>query len=335
MKNASRVGFLSLSMSLLLTWGCIGPGVERYDLGKEMVLQKQWEDAILHFEEALKIEPDNEEYKIALKEAKNNASSEYATKAKSTIDTAPFLTLELLDKALQDIEQALKYHSGNSTAKTYQTDLLQKKSEVVKQVNRHYLNGKKALENENWGQAVLSFNELLKLNVHHQDATQLIQVAKEKRAAELYDEAVGYMDKENWAKASRTFVTLLKEHPAYKDAESLLQKSQENDNPQYFKQKAQAASSLGNWDRAVELYTLAMAYPGQHDVVNSQLQEAKKQAAIAHLKQCEQALNNKQLFIAHQEFMTASLYNDATPTNQNQRDIKNFIKRLICTSPTF
>lgn len=313
MKPPSHLVRVIPILVLSLSFGCAGQGAESFKHGQAMLTQKSWEESLAHYEKAVSLEPENEEYKIALNELRKRASADYENQAKSTVNSTNLLTFPTLNVAMAQIGKALQFDENNETAKSYMDELSRKKEKISQEVENLYVTGATAIEQLDWEKAQTHFKQIVTLAPDHKDSQQQFLMVQENRAEQLYQGGKKFMESEDWREATGSFMSLLESYPAYKDAETLLKKSQDNNSPQYFEAEAKAAEASGDWDRVVMLYTKALTFPNQSLNLQVRTKNAKKEAAYGHIRKSEQALEQKLWFTAFQEFVTAQNYKAIPP----------------------
>src|SRR2546423_1153004 len=72
---------LALTLALTLTFGCVS--FNAYERGRTAESQKNWDEAVLQYQKALEINPDNMRYRINLDRAKLEASRIHFEKGKT------------------------------------------------------------------------------------------------------------------------------------------------------------------------------------------------------------------------------------------------------------
>jgi len=100
-----KVAFLSII--LLVLWGCATFN-RSYKLGTEAATNKNWDEAIKHFENAVQEEPNNSVYRLALTRAKIQASYSHVFKARRLAAQGK------KEEALAEYQKALSYDPTNT-----------------------------------------------------------------------------------------------------------------------------------------------------------------------------------------------------------------------------
>jgi general secretion pathway protein D len=96
----------SLSLILLVFWGCATFN-RSYKLGTEAAINKNWDEAIKHFENAIQQDPNNSAYRLALTRAKILASISHVYKARGLASEGK------KEEALAEYDLALSYDPSN------------------------------------------------------------------------------------------------------------------------------------------------------------------------------------------------------------------------------
>lgn len=91
-----------------------------------------------------------------------------------------------------------------------------------RQLEEQYAEGLKLLEENEWKQAIVTFEEVIAGNPDFRDAQKkLVQARSERLYAEWYDEAIAHGEAGRWKEASRRWIDLLRERPGYRDGEAV------------------------------------------------------------------------------------------------------------------
>ncbi len=106
--RARAGGPILLALVLVLGLGCSGSNVYRQAQRAEQV--KDWDQAVLHYLEAVRHHPDNIAYRAALLRAKIQASQQHVRKGKD------FYEAGVLDRALLEFRQAVELDPSNQYA---------------------------------------------------------------------------------------------------------------------------------------------------------------------------------------------------------------------------
>lgn len=96
----------SLFLILLFFWGCTTFN-RSYKLGTEAAINKNWDEAIKHFENAIQQDPNNSAYRLALTRAKILASISHVYKARGLASEGK------KEEALAEYDLALSYDPSN------------------------------------------------------------------------------------------------------------------------------------------------------------------------------------------------------------------------------
>jgi len=97
-----------LSLTFLVLWGC-ATFSQDYKLGTQAAVNKNWEEAIRHYEKAVQEDPDNSVYRLALLRARMGASLAHVQKARNLAAAGK------KEEALAEYRTALSYDPGNRT----------------------------------------------------------------------------------------------------------------------------------------------------------------------------------------------------------------------------
>ncbi|MFZ2053205.1 MAG: secretin N-terminal domain-containing protein [Candidatus Aminicenantales bacterium] len=101
-KNAGALIILSFLLS-----GCVNFGPQYFKMGNEAEINKDWDQAIQHYEKAIAEKPNEYAYKMSLMRVRLSASMSYLRSARN------FVAQGRIEEALKDYEKALAYDPQN------------------------------------------------------------------------------------------------------------------------------------------------------------------------------------------------------------------------------
>ncbi len=101
-----KMALLSIILILSLLWGCATFN-RSYELGTDAATNKNWDEAIKHFEDAVQQDPDNSVYRLALTRAKILASLSHVYSARRLASEGK------TEEALSEYDTALSYDPSN------------------------------------------------------------------------------------------------------------------------------------------------------------------------------------------------------------------------------
>ena len=121
-RGAGRRGLILLAAVVLA--GCAAGSAE-FELGQTLTRQQKWDEAIRAFEHALKLEPDNREYRGALAQAREGAAEQQLRSAKAL--AGGMGQLVEVDRGLGGVERALQYDPQHGPSLEFQTALRERR----------------------------------------------------------------------------------------------------------------------------------------------------------------------------------------------------------------
>ena len=77
----NRLKIATTAVALTLTFGCVS--FNAYERGRSSERQKDWDEAVIQYQKALEIDPENMRYRISLNRAKVEASRSHFEKGKT------------------------------------------------------------------------------------------------------------------------------------------------------------------------------------------------------------------------------------------------------------
>ncbi len=190
---------------------------EKKQLGKRAFRKGDYDTAISDFDYVLKIEPENDEFKDRLAQAK---------KAKAALNEGK----KLMEKgdyanAIEKFTMVLDYNSKDSTAKRLMNESLK---EGKKQSSKWFNDGMAYYKNGDLKKAQSRFSSVLKADPSHTEAKNMLNKIEKvinNKCSSFYNTAVSYYRSKNYKAAIKNFREILKLKNKYKDTSILLAKS--------------------------------------------------------------------------------------------------------------
>ncbi|MEE9611095.1 MAG: hypothetical protein V3W19_07580, partial [Desulfatiglandales bacterium] len=233
-------------LTMALVWGC-APGQESFKMGQELSNQNRREEAILFYERALQENPDREEFRIALKKAKQESAKARFAKAREIIESNPDPNVPTLDRILKELERARQFDPENKEVSTTYTDLSGKRKNLLSKIKILYKKADTDMRKQEWFEAIVKLKLINVFYPGYEDAGDKFALAKKEGTNFYYNQGVAHAKKEEWPKAVQAFKLAVNIDPKYKDIQALYKEAKVNDNPQTYLNRGEEAAGDGNY----------------------------------------------------------------------------------------
>ena len=206
-KSKLRIILVGIA-ALTLFFGCAVS--ENYKMGQDLVNQNRWAEAIGYFENAVKEEPGNNEYKVALSSARRQAANIQLEKAKQALVAAPAKDLRALEAIVKQGEAAFNLDPENQAVKAFQAQLKEKVADLQAQVKAIYEKADADMQKEDWLAAVNDLKAVNKVYPGYEDTGAKLARAEQEGAKLLYQQGVIFGKQEDWKMATESFKAAIK-----------------------------------------------------------------------------------------------------------------------------
>jgi len=196
MKYNKSVGFFILSLTLFFLFACVA-GKESFNTGQQLSNAQRWEEAIPFYEKAVKENPKNTEYRLALKRSKQEAAKAPYQKARSLLAANPQPNIPILDKILKEAERAYAYDSKNENILSFRQRLIQKKNELIAQVEELYDKAGNDLEDKNWIEAIGKLKRIVDIYPGYEETGDQLSLAEREGSKQHYKEGLVFLEKKS------------------------------------------------------------------------------------------------------------------------------------------
>jgi len=257
-RGAGRRGLILLAAVVLA--GCAAGSAE-FELGQTLTRQQKWDEAIRAFEHALKLEPENRDYRVALAQAREGAAEQQLRSAKAL--AGGMGQLVEVERGLGGVERALQYDPQHGPSLEFQTALRERRGALLRQVEQLLAEARAYAGGEEWAQADGAVNRALGINpgnataLRLRDEINLKAVEKSVRLATQAERA------EDWREAARYFEEALGRDAGNEVIRGRLQAARRKDVPSYYLGRAGEFEAAGQVEAAYGfLRTAAKYWPG-------------------------------------------------------------------------
>ncbi len=315
--------------SIFLLIGCVGPGEEVYKDGQTMANQRRWEDAISLYEKALQQEPDNQEYKDALKKAKGEAAVVIYEKARQSL-TVSDENLTSLDQIAKDVERAGRMDPGNKTIAAFSLSLKEKIEGLRAKLKSLYADAEADMQKEDWVAAADKLRQINKILLNYEDTSARLAKVEQEGAKQLYQQGLELGKQEDWKMAAQAFKSVMDINPKYLDVAALYQTAKSRDNFNYFNSEAEKAGQSQNWDRAILLFTKAGEYQPDNAELQHKIESMKTKVVQLYFADAVKLVNQGMFYKAMSRIDAAKSYSPALLDDATYKDfINKFCAKLM------
>jgi tetratricopeptide (TPR) repeat protein len=299
--------YLLLLTALVFLITC-APGKTSYQQGEELSQMGNWEGAIAFYKDALAQEPQNKTYQEALKKAQQEAAKKYYQRAVSTWTGAAVKDYQAVTRTMTSLNKAVQLDPENEKIVAFHKQLETKKKELTEEAKTSYEDGVRALNEEQWFDAFMSFSKVNDIYPNYEDTEDKLAIAVAAGTDEYYKEGIAAVQREDWKGALDSFGKVMTIDPSYKNTGMLVEQVKKNDNPKYFLSRAAEMTSAKEWDRAVGFYETALSYAPGDANIRSLLVKAKLEAGRYYFSLANQRVKENRLYLANKEYQKALTY---------------------------
>lgn len=307
---------------LLSLSGCAGS--ESFKQGQELGKDKRWSEAILYLEKAVNEYPDNQEYKDALVQAKQEVAKINYAKAKQGLDSQPDANLPALEQIAKEMNIASNLDPQNKDIKASQNNLKEKIANLQSRLKNLYAQAETDLQKEDWMAALVKLREVNKIFPSYEDTGSRMSRAEQEYTKRSYQQGVALGKQEDWKMAVQAFKAAMDINPNYFDIARLYQDAKAKDNVNYFLGEAEKARNAQSWERAVLMLEKAVEYQTDNKGVIKNLEDLRLKVGQIYFEDAVKLTNQGSFMRAFTKLALARTY---TPSLQNDPLYKEFIGR--------
>jgi tetratricopeptide (TPR) repeat protein len=320
-----RIKFaILLFLFALFIYGCVTPGQESFQLGQTLLSQNRVEDAVSMYEDAIAKEPENEEYKNALKKAKALLSGKHAEKARAFLARTP-LTFDHLKNAKQETDRALNLAPEDKEIAGLSLQIQSKIEELNKNVKNLYSEASKAAENDEWAAAIKKLKEINTINPGYLDVTLKLKTAESSGASYYIKKADKYKASEDWKNVLEMLSLAQSISPDKPEISAGLKEAKEKNTPEYYYVKASEFSKQNAWDKAMDFVQKAEAL-GPKGAILENIESIKKDASNFYALRARQNLFTNRFYSAYSDIAAAINYN---PDIKEEGSTTEIIQKIL------
>ncbi|TAN44626.1 MAG: hypothetical protein EPN22_05995 [Nitrospirae bacterium] len=300
-----RRGF-AVVLALLLTVICGCQTTESkksFDQGRELYAQNRIEEAVALYEDAIRQEPDNQEYKDALKKAKEQVVGRNIDKAKSYLDAKP-MTFDQLKRAQAELDKALKLSPDNENAARLSGQVKSEMDGLNKKAEGLYSAAGKSMDTNEWGAAIAKLREIKAFYPNYLDLPIKLAMAEANSINYYIKESDKYKAKEDWENVVRTLMFARDIKPGDADVAARIKEAESKNSPEYYVGKAEDAAKRKDWDTAMLYISKANAL-GPRGAAADRIERLQKDSTAYFIGKAEQGFAEQRLYTAYTNLASA------------------------------
>ncbi len=303
---------------------------EVYKIGQDMMKQSRPDEAIGYFEQALKEDPENPEYKAALLQAKQESAKTKYSKAQKAFNANPDITMPVLEQIARDAELAQKLDPQNGEISAFNTRIKDKVKTIQESLKALYIQADADMAKDDWLAAVAKLRQINKIFPNYEDTGNRLARAEQEGVKLFYQQGVGLGKQEDWKMAAQAFKAAMDINPNYLDVTQQYEGAKSKDHVAYYDTEAKKAVSGQNWSRAILLMEKAVEYLPEDQVRQKALDDLKKKVAKIYLEDAGRSTDAGQLSGAVKKLDLARTYMPSLPSDPHYKSLlKNLTAKLI------
>lgn len=294
-------------LCLLFLAGCAA-GKKQYDLAMQLQKAGKEQEAILRLEEAIKLEPKNQEYKAQLAQLKEVLCSRYAKQGSQALQAAAPLTIQAVEEAKAALAQAREIDPDNPEVLDMAERISAAESALQGEISAMRAKAGELQQKNEWTEACFLLRQIQERFPNYEDSAELLARCSVEGADHYYKLGMASFRREDFAGAAKSFRSALGVNPSDERSREMLAKARENDTKDYFLAAAKQAVMTRDWNRAVTAYECALSYdPSDKDLVKL-IANAKRQAGESYARESRGMMETGYLLKAMETFQLASKY---------------------------
>jgi len=320
-KRNCCIGFLIL---VAVTMAACASGKKQYDAGMQLKESGKYREAIAYMEEAIAVEPKNEEYRLALVDLKNALINELIVEADNALRSEAPPTVGTINSAKIKFEEAEQVDPAHPAVVDFRTKLKKEEEALLSKVKKLHAQVKVYISKEQWLKAYAGLQEIQNLFPDYEDSTQLMQQVSDKGAEAMYLRGKKLFDQENYRQSVAIFRKALSLKAGHQSSEKLLALALKRDTKEYFIEQGQKALDERQWDKSEKAYRRALSYDPEDEALKRAVGNVKYKASLFYVRESRSHMFAGWLLKAFDSYNQAILY----AHNSNQTELKAIIDTL-------
>ena len=311
-------------VSLFLFVSCVGK--QQFDDAMKLEASGKKLEAITKLKEAVRLEPDNAEYRAALVRLQTEAIKKIHERAQAIVDAARPLSITTINEVKDHLNQAAAIHSDHPQVQAFAQKIKNEEDAIRKKASVFYANAETSMQLRDWYKAFLELQELQKIYPSYEESEKLLQKASVNAAQELFAEAKKLFDEEEYRDAIPRLRKVITIDPAHSQAQEMLQQANKRDNKGYFIDQGHKAVGEKRWNLALKRFRTALSYDKNDTRLQEFIEKAQTKAGLFYVNTAKSQLNEGWAFRAFESYQLA-LKN--SPPGLNELELSNLRQDLV------
>jgi len=254
--------WLILTVLITILLGCqstSNKGKKEFDISQQLIASQKYSEAVSYLKLAIQKEPNNEQYKSVLVDAKQKAVTQLVNELNNILTSQP-LNKSNIELAKSLLMKAKKISSENSLYTQSQSLISNNESKLVSQVKILHQNAKSNIANNEWVKANFAIKKLSKLYPNYEDSSLLKQKIMIQGSRYYFNKATDAFIKDDFTvvlENARKSITI---NPNNQKAKQLIENTNKKNNKAYFIKLAEQAKEQLNWEQAYNSCEKVLSY---------------------------------------------------------------------------
>lgn len=306
--------------------GCAG--TESFKIAEDLSKNKRWDEAIVYFEKAVNENPESQEYKQALENAKQESAKLHYEKARQAFAAQTEPNLPALELVLKEADAAHKLDPQNKAIAAFYGDLSRKKSEMQSTLKSLYSQADLDMKKEDWLSAIQKFRKINDLSPGYEDTGDKLASVNQQATRIYYKQGLDLEEQEDWKGAVAAYKSVLDINPGYQDAAKRYEAARGKDNVHYYVKEGAAAASARppKWERAILLYEKAREYDPDNREIEKRLKSFREKAAQSFFDEAIRDTQQGRIYEAARKLELAKTY---APSMQDSPLYREFVSQRL------
>lgn len=280
-----------------LVAGCNNPGKDSFELGRQLERQGRMDEALTLYQEAIAKEQDNQEYRLALAQARSTSASRIVEQGRKKLQSGA-MTYDMLRSAQMDVDKALKSDPASSDARVLAESVKVQMDAMLKRAELLYSAAGKLSESRDWPAALSKLKEIrqfypsyldLPIKLPQTENAALAHYLKEVERCKAEDDLSGMISGLEHA---------LSIQPSNQQLVAMLSDTKSKNTPAARFEKAQQFAKQQNWIKTVEYLRRVQAL-NPDPPLQVKISEMKSLAAQKTVVQANKHIERKNLYGAY------------------------------------
>ena len=318
-----------ITMFILTLLSSCAP-LESYRTGDELSKANRWEEAIPFFEQAVKEDPNKQEYIDGLNLAKREAAKVRYEKARQVLASAPEGNLSVLEQVAKEAGIASNLDPENNAIKSFASDIKGKINTLMNNLKSLSSQAEVEMQKEDWIAAVAKLRQIVKISPTYENAANRLLKAEQEGTKMLYQQGLAFSKHEEWGLAVHAFKSSMDINPNYLDVAKLYKDAVSRDNADYYVSEAEKARQGKDWERAILLLEKAGKYqPDNRDLVKK-LEDMKIHIGQIYFEEATRLVNQGKFYKAFKRLELISASSPSLLDGHIYREfVNNFCAKLV------